>query len=117
MSNVAVDQQYMDPKPKNISQFDLASYASKTFGMYGGKETQVTIELDQSLLNYVKDRFGTDLKIKVLVNKQISIRVNIVVSPTFFSWLVQFKDKVKITAPLDVIHSFQDFLRSILKSY
>ena len=44
-------------------KFDLPSYAKKTFSMYRGEETKITVEFDKSLVGVVIDRFGTDASI------------------------------------------------------
>ena len=48
---------------KSFKQLDLADYAKKSFGMFGGKEQQVKLLVDNSLAGVIIDRFGKDVMI------------------------------------------------------
>ena len=43
--------------------FDLSTYSKTMFQMFGGEETDVSIEFDNELVGVVFDRFGTDIPI------------------------------------------------------
>jgi hypothetical protein len=47
-------------------QTDLASFGKKTFGMFGGADTRVTLRCEEHLAGVVIDRFGKDISIKPL---------------------------------------------------
>ena len=38
--------------------FDLAAFAKKTFGMYGGEDQDLVLECDNTLAGVIIDRFG-----------------------------------------------------------
>jgi len=98
------------------NKIDPASYSQKTFGMYGGAESLVTLECRESLANVIIDRFGTDVTFFQLQDGfRISVRVQ--VSPTFFGWLAELGDGVTLTAPADVRKDYCAFLRKILANY
>ena len=51
----------LDKKREGASlfeRFDIADYANKTFGMYGGREEVVTLMFDNSLIGVVMDRLA-----------------------------------------------------------
>ncbi|MBR3403486.1 MAG: WYL domain-containing protein, partial [Parasporobacterium sp.] len=48
---------------ENFKDFDLAAFARKTFGMYGGEDRKITLEGENHLVGVVIDRFGTDVMI------------------------------------------------------
>ena len=50
-----------DRKGEDFQNFDLAAFAKKTFGMYGGVDAEVTLECRNELAGVVIDRFGHDV--------------------------------------------------------
>ena len=46
---------------ESFKNFDLAAFAGKTFGMYGGADAEVTLECRNELVGVVIDRFGHDV--------------------------------------------------------
>ena len=44
-------------------EFDLASYAKKSFGMFGGDEVKVKLAFRNDLVGVIIDRFGKDISI------------------------------------------------------
>ena len=44
-----------------FKQFNLAAYAKKNFGMFGGKEENVRMQFSNELVGVVIDRFGKDV--------------------------------------------------------
>ena len=46
---------------ESFKNFDLAAFAKKTFGMYGGVDAEVTLECRNELAGVVIDRFGHDV--------------------------------------------------------
>lgn len=46
---------------ESFKNFDLAAFAKKTFGMYGGVDAEVTLECRNELAGVVIDRFGYDV--------------------------------------------------------
>ncbi len=46
---------------ESFKNFDLAAFAKKTFGMYGGVDAEVTLECRNELAGVVIDRFGHEV--------------------------------------------------------
>ena len=99
-----------------LDKFDPAAYSKKIFGMYGGTEELVTIECREHLAGPVIDRFGTEpLFTKTDFGFKLSVRV--MVSPTFFSWVLGFCEDMRIIAPENVKEEFRKNLQKIAKNY
>ena len=49
--------------------FDLAAFARKTFGMFGGEEKELTLECEDHLVGVVIDRFGQDIIIIMVISE------------------------------------------------
>ena len=91
------------------SAFNPSDYPRKSFGMYGGREELVTLECRERLAGVMIDRFGTEPTFhKTEFGFKFSIRV--IVSPTFFAWVMGFGDEIKILAPTDVRRQMRDII-------
>jgi len=96
---------------------DMADYARKTFGMFGGEVRTVTIECDNSFAGVIVDRFGKDTTMLKVDADHFSINVPVAVSGHFFGWVFGLGDKVRITAPADVVKQMKKECASIQKLY
>lgn len=100
-----------------FERFDIADYANKTFGMYGGKEETVTLLFENNLIGVVMDRFGKEAAIRTRDKEHFSARVNVAVSGQFFGWLTGLGVGAEILAPASVSAAYQKHLREILDQY
>ena len=99
-----------------LDNFNPADYSRKIFGMYGGREELVTLECREKLAGIIIDRFGTDpVFIKTDFGFKFSIRV--MVSPTFFAWVLGFGEDMRILSPDSVKEKFAENLRKISTNY
>ncbi len=101
--------------PEN--DFDLSTYSKTIFQMFGGEETEVSMEFDNSLVGVVFDRFGTDIPVVKTDENHFLCRVKVAVSPHFLAWLVGFGDKVKILSPDFVVEEMYQLAKEITKIY
>ena len=46
---------------EHFSRLDMADYAKKSFGMFGGKEESVKLSVHNRLAGVMIDRFGKDI--------------------------------------------------------
>lgn len=97
--------------------FDPASYSKKVFSMFSGEEADVTLEFDESLINVVLDRFGKDVYIVKRPDSKFRINVNVIASPSFFAWLMQFGSKAQIVSPAEVRQSLLRLTNEIKEAY
>ncbi|MBE6644260.1 MAG: WYL domain-containing protein [Ruminococcaceae bacterium] len=99
-----------------LEKFNPADYSRKIFGMYGGREELVTLECREKLAGVIIDRFGTDpVFIKTEFGFKFSMRV--MVSPTFFAWVLGFGEDMRILSPDAVKTKFVENLRKISANY
>lgn len=96
---------------------DIAEFSKKTFGMFAGSETTVTLQCDDSLTGVMVDRFGLDVPMRPAGTGQIRVRAKVAVSRQFFGWLTGLGSGVEIIAPTDVREQYQQSLQKILKHY
>ncbi len=116
MSNIELCETPRDALPQN-EHFNIAEYSKKVFNMFGGKEETVKLKCDNSLVNAMIDRFGKDIMIAKLDDEHFTIWVKVALSSTFYAWLAQFGNKVKILSPEIVVQKYTDFIKEIGKCY
>ena len=99
-----------------LEKFNPADYSRKIFGMYGGREELVTLECREKLAGVMIDRFGTDPVFhKTDFGFKFSMRV--MVSPTFFAWVLGFGEDMRIISPENVKDELRDSLKRVLEYY
>ena len=91
-----------EPRRKLPKDFIMEKYTQKVFSMYNGELKEVELIFDNSLIDAAIDRFGKQIWLTAVDDSHFSVRATLSISPTFFSWLFQFGDKVKLIAPNDV---------------
>ncbi len=99
---------------KHFSDFDMALYSKKTFGMYGGREESVTLRCKNRMAGVIVDRFGEDVVFLKADSEHFEVHVKVYVSPNFFGWLLGLSDGVTVTAPESVKDEFFGLLRDTL---
>ena len=79
--------------------FDIASYAKKHFGMFSGREGQVTLRCRNSLVGVVLDRFGREVILVPDGEEHFTVTIQAVVSPQFLGWVFGLGEGVTIKGP------------------
>ncbi len=97
-----------------FEDFDLAAYAKKTFGMYGGTDARITLECENGLAGVIIDRFGQDVMMIPAGKEHFRVRVTVSVSPQFFGWVTGIGKGMKIIAPEDMKQAYIEYLNTIL---
>ena len=97
--------------------FDLAVFAKKTFGMYGGQDETVTLLCHNSLAGVMIDRFSEAVPMIPVDEEHFYVKPVVTVSQQFFGWITGLGDMVKITSPIYVKEQYLDYLVGILSGY
>lgn len=114
MSHVQVSAEAVEIIDKQ--RFNVAEYTKRMFGMYGGELVRAKLRFDNSLVNTVLDKFGTDLPIQPH-SDYFEVIVDVSASPVFLSWMFQFGDKAEIVAPESLRASMSTLLAQNAKKY
>lgn len=102
---------------EQFRDFDLAAFAKKTFGMYGGADADVTLRCEKQLAGVLIDRFGKDIMIVPDGKNHIRAHMPVSVSPQFFGWVTGLGNGMEIVSPEHVRQEYQEFLQDVLKVY
>ena len=101
----------------DFKDFDLAAFAKKTFGMYGGREERVTLRCKNYLAGVVVDRFGKEVMMIPDGETHFKANMTVAISPPFFGWVTGIGADMEIVSPKTVRDEYKKYLKDILKDY
>ena len=93
-----------------------AEYTKQTFGMYGGDEEIVTLQIDKDLIGVIIDRFGRETDIRKQSDGSFGVRIKAAVSRQFFGWLAGLGSGAQIVSPATIRQEYIDWLQRIMDS-
>lgn len=102
---------------EQFRKFDLAVYARKTFGMYQGEESIVSLKCENSLVGVMIDRFGRDVSIAPADDDHFILRVKVAVSRHFFGWIIALGEGVQIVGPDTVVRQMREEIERLGRQY
>lgn len=97
--------------------FDLAHYAKSMFGMFGGKETKVTVEGENYMVGVLIDRFGKDLIIAPISDTRFRTTITVAVSTHFLGWMMSLGKDISIVAPEPVVERMRQEIVRLSEQY
>ena len=100
-----------------FKKLDMADYAKKSFGMFGGKEQTVKLLVKNSLAGVIIDRFGKDVMMIPADEEQFTVNVDVHVSRQFLGWIFSLGEDIKIAGPSDVVEQMKMETRRLLEQY
>ena len=112
--------QMMDEKREGKEHFkkmDMADYAKKSFGMFGGKEQNVKLKVANYLVGVMIDRFGKDIMMIPADDQHFTMHVDVHVSGQFFGWIMSLGEGAKIIGPDEVVDQMRQEIRRVNGQY
>lgn len=94
----------------------VATYTEQAFKMFGGQLEDIVLEFDRSLIGVVYDKFGESVNMMPSGENKIVATVKVMISPTFWGWLFQFGNQMKILSPSSVVNIYAEKAQSIANS-
>ena len=102
---------------EEFEKIDMPAYTKSTFGMYNGKQEQVTMVFHNRMLDTVIDQFGKEVWLSKVDDWHFKVTVTVAVSPQFFAWVFGLGNYVTITAPDNVVKQMKEMLAKVSKRY
>ena len=102
---------------EHFKQLDMADYAKKSFGMFGGKEKTVKLLVDNRLAGVIIDRFGKDIMLIPADENHFTVNVDVHVSKQFLGWVFSLGEQVKILSPEDVVEQMRGEVKRLVEQY
>ena len=100
-----------------FEDFDLAAFSMKTFGMFGGRDENVSLRCRENMAGVMIDRFGQDFMMIPKGDGTFTAHVLVSVSPQFYGWIAGLGGQVKIEGPAHVRDDFAAYLDRLREQY
>ena len=100
-----------------FSEFDMAVYARKVFGMYSGKDEHIKIRCKNELAGVIIDRFGKDIIMVPDGDEYFNVNVNVAVSSQFIHWIMALGDGATIVSPEYVVDNVKEEIKRLCVQY
>lgn len=102
---------------EHFKKLDMADYAKKSFGMFGGKEQKVKLLVQNELAGVIIDRFGKDIMMIPKDEKHFTVNVDVRVSNQFLGWVFSLGNEVKIISPDEVVEQMKREVERLREQY
>ncbi len=100
-----------------FKKLDMADYAKKSFGMFGGREQTVKLLVKNSLAGVIIDRFGKNVMLIPADEDHFTVNVDVHVSRQFLGWVFSLGEDIKIAGPDDVVEQMKVEAKRLRKQY
>jgi predicted DNA-binding transcriptional regulator YafY len=112
---------------EHFKNFDMGMYSRKTFGMFNGRDANVSLRFTNDMADAIIDRFGQEVFLRPVEGDVVDgvrqesthfdVIVKVSISPVFLTWLMNFGGKIRITAPQWVIDEQVKLARACIEQY
>lgn len=102
---------------EHFKKLDMADYAKKSFGMFGGKEQEVKLLVTNDLAGVIIDRFGKDVIMIPEDENHFIVNVDVHVSKQFLGWIISLGEGVRIVGPNDVVDQMKIEINRLERQY
>lgn len=116
MLHISMTEEIREGK-EHFKKLDMAEYAKKSFGMFGGEEEKVKLLVDNSLAGVIIDRFGKDVMLIPSGKDAFTVNVDVHVSRQFLGWVFSLGERVKVLGPDRVVVQMQEEIRRLQEQY
>lgn len=116
MLHIKLSNESRDGK-EHFKKLDMADYAKKSFGMFGGKEQEVKLLVTNDLAGVIIDRFGKDVMMIPEDENHFTVNVDVHVSKQFLGWIISLGEGVRIVGPSEVVEQMKQEIERLVKQY
>lgn len=102
---------------EHFQRLDMADYTRKSFGMFGGKEQNVRLLVDNELAGVMIDRFGKDVMMIPSGEDHFTVNVDVRVSRQFLGWVFSLGERVEILSPEEVRTAMKEEIQKHMRQY
>lgn len=99
------------PMPEN---FDIAEFTNGMLRMYNSERCDVELVCDNSVMDSIVDKFGTEAKTYAYDMTSFKLEVNVAVNHVFFGWVFGFGGLVKIKSPENIRQQYIEMVQKTL---
>lgn len=95
----------------------ISEFVERSFYQYGGKEIRLTMKCCREMLDELFDRFGEELRISNVDEKNIEVTVKVLDGDGLYYWILQHGDSIEVILPKDIREKVKTKLEDTLELY
>ena len=115
MDEVTIEKTKRTPR-SDYENFDTEEYRRQVFSMFDGELQNITLRVHSDLLSEIFDKFGK-VDIFEISENMYATEVAVRLSKPFYLWIAGSQGKIRITAPVNAVKEFEDFVDKIKAAY
>lgn len=96
---------------------DMAAYAKKMFGMFGGEEQMVEIICVNDLAGVMIDRFGKDVRMTKVDDAHFKVVAKVAASSHFIHWVMALGAGAKVIGPAELVEEVRSEIKRLADQY
>lgn len=116
IESVELSREKISDKAKE-QKVNIPEFTKCVFKMFGGRKEKVILEFKDDLTKVIYDKFGEDTIIRRISENKCVSTVTVEVSGTFWGWLFQFGNNMKIREPRSLISEYIEYCKCVLTAY
>ena len=116
MLHIQMSEEKREGKER-FKKLDMADYAKKSFGMFGGKEQEVKLLVINDLAGVIIDRFGKEVMMIPEDENHFTVNVDVHVSRQFLGWIFSLGEGVRIIGPDEVVEQMKQEIGRLERQY
>lgn len=89
----------------------IKSHIREMFSMFSGEKAVVTLSCENAMMDHVIDRFGEEVTTFPIDSEHFGAKAEVELSPLFYSWVIGFGGKIRISAPAKAVEGFRELLK------
>ncbi len=113
MANISL----LEDTRKKVEGFSAATYTDKLFGMFGGKESLVTLRCKDHLAGEIFHRVGKSIPFTLGDHRYFQLRARLVLSPVFYGWVMSFGGDIIIKSPAEAVEELNKTAAAVLATH
>ncbi|MGB4984900.1 MAG: WYL domain-containing protein [Erysipelotrichaceae bacterium] len=102
---------------EHVTIESVNEYIRDNIDMYHGKVYNATIAFKREIENQIYDYFGQGIIIDKGRMDWYKVNVSVNDAPTFFGWMAQYGNEIKIMAPASLKNKYINYIKSVLSLY
>lgn len=109
-----VTQEQEDRSPECVvRKAEAEAFANQAVKMHSGKACDVTLQFVSEMTPHIMDRFGEQIEIRAVDDGLYEITAPVMISPTFWGWLFQYQDNIRLTHPQSAVQEAREFIKKL----
>lgn len=98
-------------------KFDSPKYTARVFKMFTGEEIEITLVCENSIIDYIIDRFGSEIRAQRVDDNHFQFTTKAAFSDGLVSYIMQYGPAIRVVSPTALRKRIINKANSIVNNY